>query len=408
MRATTILSASVLSLLKPANRTVLARACRRSLLPASGTTISLERNLDAAYRWLCAAQDATPDGGVAGCYNLVRGWGASYPETTGYIIPTFLHYAEVRDQPESRKRAIRMADWEVDIQLPSGAVRSGMLNVKVGPAVFNTGQVLFGWVSAHSATGDERYARAAVNASEWLTRVQSDDGAWRKYLSVLTTSAVQTYNVRTAWGLAMAGKEFDEKRWVNSALKNCDWAVTRQIENGWFSSNAFSDVEDPLLHTIGYVLEGLLGVGELLGRERYVNAVVAGINPLVEVYSRSGMLRGRYDRTWRPTVSWRCLTGEAQVALTLMRLAKLTGDSRYSATGAALLEGLARLQDLDSPYSESYGSVSGSEPIWGGYGPFNYLNWAAKFFMDALLLKVHGADVQDQPTAHRQNLALPA
>ena len=31
------------------------------------------------------------------------------------------------------------------------------------------------------------------------------------------------------------------------------------------------------------------------------------------------------------------------------------------------------------------GGIKGSHPIWGGYDPFRYPNWAAKFFVDALL-----------------------
>jgi uncharacterized protein YyaL (SSP411 family) len=358
--------------------------------------VSLERNLDAVYGWLCAAQDADHSGGVAGCYNLLKGWSGAYPETTGYIIPTFLHYADAARVPEAYFRALRMAEWEIDVQLPGGAVRSGMLGGRVGPAVFNTGQVLFGWVAAHRATADERYARAATKAAEWLVDVQDDDGAWRKHLSLLTTSSVQTYNARTAWGLAMAGKELGEDRWIRAALRNCRWAIDQQIDNGWFASNAFSDFEDPLLHTIGYVLEGLLGVGELLGSEECTQAAVCGASPLVEIYRRMGVLKGRYNRWWRGTTSWRCLTGEAQMALVLTRIARITGDVRYSECANRLIDGIARIQDLDSPYPESRG-ITGSHPIWGGYGPFNYFNWAAKFFMDALLLQVHAVDVQDPP-----------
>src|SRR5262245_34594310 len=42
--------------------------------------------------WLARAQDnsATNDGGVARHYSLVSGWGPSYPESTGYIIPTLI------------------------------------------------------------------------------------------------------------------------------------------------------------------------------------------------------------------------------------------------------------------------------------------------------------------------------
>lgn len=381
------------SLLEIPNKAVLMRSFRTALMPAA-KKVSLEKSLEAAYSWICAAQDSSPDGGVAGCYNLVRGWGESYPETTGYIIPTFLAYGRSTGRADAISRAIRMADWECDVQLPYGAVRSGMLDVKVGPAVFNTGQVLFGWVSAYEHTRDERYARAAANASSWLTQIQDPDGAWRKHLSVLTSSSVQTYNVRAAWGLGLTGHVLGEEKWVQAAMKNCDWALEQQLENGWFAKNTFTEREQPLLHTIGYVLEGLLGVGELFGREKYINAVVAGINPLIELYSRMQGLRGRYDQNWSSTVSWRCLTGEAQVALVLERLAKITGETSYATVGRALLEDIARVQDTESPHVESYGSISGSHPIWGGYGPFNYLNWAPKFYMDALMLELLNVDAE--------------
>jgi uncharacterized protein YyaL (SSP411 family) len=280
-----------------------------------------------------------------------------------------------------------------------------MLDVKAAPAVFNTGQVLFGWTAAYAATGDKRYARSAAAASRWLVNVQSEDGAWRRDLSVLTTSSVQTFNARAAWGLAIAGREFDEPRWQRASLKNCEWVVAQQQENGWFGCNGFSNTETPLLHTIGYVLEGLLGVGELLDREKYVRTVVRGIEPLVEIYERSGSLKGRYNQHWYSTVSWRCLTGEAQIAVVLFRLARLTGEKRYAEVAACLLEDVARIQDIESRYPESLGAIPGSYPLWGSYAPFNYLNWAAKFFIDALLLYLNHIDVQQTPERREPSVA---
>jgi hypothetical protein len=387
MNVKTILTGSTLrAMLRPANTAALARASRRAVMPSRRQPAALEANLDGAYRWLCAAQDASGDGGVAGCYNLVKGWGGSYPETTGYAIPTILRYAAARQVPEAFARARRMADWEVDVQLPDGAVRSGMMGLKTAPAVFNTGQVLFGWVAAFQATNDDRYARAAVRAADWLISVQDADGAWRRHLSLLATSSVQAYNTRSAWGLAIAGHAVGEPRFLDAARKNCDWALTQQTANGWFRSNGFTDAEDPLLHTIGYILEGMLGVGELCRREDYVQAVIKGTDPMIEIYRSRGVLKGRYDRQWRAAVSWRCPTGEAQMAIVMLRLARITGEQRYAEVALSLIQGVGRLQDLDSPYPESYGGIPGSEPLWGGYMPFNYLNWAAKFFMDALLL----------------------
>ena len=33
------------------------------------------------------------------------------------------------------------------------------------------------------------------------------------------------------------------------------------------------------------------------------------------------------------------------------------------------------------------GGIQGSHPIHGGCAPFSYLSWAAKFFIDAILLE---------------------
>ncbi len=383
---------------RSASRGAFLRACARGLRARRKPAISLKQSLEAAYAWLCEAQDATADDGVAGWYHLVKGWSASYPETTGYLIPTCLTYARVMSQPEARARALRMADWEVEVQLPSGAVRSGVLGTRFAPAVFNTGQVLFGWTAAYQATRDERYARAAQRAAEWLRRGQDPDGAWRKDLSPLTSSGVQTYNVRAAWGLAWAGQVLDEPRWIQAARKNSDWALRQQQPNGWFRHNRFTDREIPTLHTIAYALEGLLGMGGLAGDQRYIDAAGLGIERLVDEYTRFGHLRGRYDGHWRGTVSWRCLTGEAQLALVLARLAKHAGRGpTLTRTARALLEDVARTQDLDGPHPETRGGISGSRPVWGGYSSLAYVSWAAKFQIDALLLCLFGADVHGPP-----------
>src|SRR5208283_5131651 len=113
----------------------------------------LQSHLNAIYAWLCAAQDATPDNGVSAWYTLIDGWMPSYPETTGYIIPTLFDYSRYCNDLTARSRAIAMATWEVDVQLSNGAIRGGHLGYQPPePAVFNTGQVIFGWVAAYGET----------------------------------------------------------------------------------------------------------------------------------------------------------------------------------------------------------------------------------------------------------------
>src|SRR5689334_5216199 len=62
-------------------------------------------HLRAAARWLTAAQDSQQDGGIAGRYRLGGGWTSSYPETTGYIIPTLLALNRVFPEKGFRERA---------------------------------------------------------------------------------------------------------------------------------------------------------------------------------------------------------------------------------------------------------------------------------------------------------------
>jgi len=67
-------------------------------------------------------------------------------------------------------------------------------------------------------------------------RGQDADGAWRKHLSTVARSPLQTYNTRTAWALAQAGIVFEEVAWVDAARRNLDWALGQQDASGWFAN----------------------------------------------------------------------------------------------------------------------------------------------------------------------------
>src|SRR5438132_4488719 len=98
-----------------------------------------QRHLDEAMLWLKRAQDAGTDRGVAYGVKFGENFAVSYPETTGYIIETFLQQEQLTGDADLLERAIAMGDWEIDIQLRTGAVMGGTLNRQPTPAVFNTG-----------------------------------------------------------------------------------------------------------------------------------------------------------------------------------------------------------------------------------------------------------------------------
>lgn len=345
------------------------------------------RHLDAAIAWLKLAHDVTGNGGVAQTF-LVRSrrWAPSYPETTGYIIPTLYRYAALTGDEDCRVRARRMAEWEIEIQLPEGGVLAGALGDSDKPTVFNTGQVIFGWVRAFEEERDDAYRDAAVRASDWLCRIMDDDGCWRQFGSPMTGKSVNTYNTRSAWSLARTHEITGERRFLDAAVRNCEWALTQARANGWLDTNCLQDNTQPFTHTIAYAMRGLLEIGDYAGREDFVQAARKIGDAMIAVLPENGYLPGRFDENWRPTVKWSCLTGDCQLGINWGRLYQITGEDAYRAATARVLGFVSRTQRLTGPERELIGGIKGAHPINGGYHPWQYPNWATKFYADALMM----------------------
>lgn len=352
-------------------------------------------HLDAAISWLKHAQDVTGNDGVAQTYLVkYQKWAPSYPETTGYIIPTLYRYAALAGDADSRERARRMADWEVEIQHPSGGVLAGALGDSDQPTVFNTGQVIFGWVRAFEEEGDERYREAAVRASNWLCDIMDDDGCWRKFGSPMTGKQVNTYNTRSAWSLARAHEITGEKRFLDAAVRNAEWALTQARANGWLEQNCLQDSSQPFTHTIAYAMRGLLEIGAYARREDFLAVARKIGDAMIANLPANGFLPGRFDSLWKPTVKWSCLTGDCQLGINWGRLYKITSEARYRDATTTILGFVKRTQKLAGTNRDTLGGIKGSYPIDGGYHPWQYPNWATKFYADALMMDManHGGE----------------
>jgi uncharacterized protein YyaL (SSP411 family) len=354
-------------------------------------------HLDAAIAWICRAQDATGDGGVARSYSLIfnpyfkrKGWIASYPETTGYIIPTMFDYARLTNRRDIFDRAVRMADWECDVQMGNGAVQGGTVDQTPTPAVFNTGQVIFGWLRAFHETGNERYLKCAVKAGEFLAGQQDKDGAWRKKLSdyASTRMSFYTYNTRTAWAILLLSMTGNNSRFKETATRNIEFALDQQLNNGWFKSNCLNDPSQPLLHTIAYSIRGILESGILLDNRKYIQCAQKAADAVIAQQRSDGSLPARFNEKWEPTVSWSCLTGDAQISIIWNRLYQLTGERKYTDSAARVNAYLKKVQLVHTRKPDVYGGISGADPLHGDYGRFEILNWAVKFFADALMLEI--------------------
>jgi uncharacterized protein YyaL (SSP411 family) len=348
--------------------------------------------------WLRRAQDATPDDGVARSFALLhnpyfgsRGWQGSYPETTGYIIPTFYDYAAFAGDPDYAARAARMAAWESAVQLDTGAVQGGTIGQRPTPAVFNTGQVIFGWLRAHAETGESSFLDSAVRAGRFLVNSMSSDGGWYRDLSDYAGDGKMTYylyNVRCAWALAELGEATGERTFTEAARRAGFFALERQHPNGWFPSNCLYNPDLPHLHTIAYATRGLLETGFLLEVEEFVQGARRAADGVLARQREDGFISDRFDREWRGTDSWSCMTGVAQIALCWGRLVEATGGSAYREGVRRASQYLRERQVYAPRMPNIHGGITGSHPISGRYGAYELLNWAAKFFADLLMLEM--------------------
>ncbi len=368
--------------------------------------ILLEISLREMMLWLSRAQDATNDDGVSQAY-FCRGrrWGASYPETTGYIIPTFFDYAILAGSRAFYDRAVRMADWESTIQLIDGGVQADTVDARtVVPTVFNTGMVIFGWIRAFEETQKRAYLDSARKAGNWLVSVQEGDGAWKRYSSPVTLSSVNSYNTRVAWALLELHRITGDERYLRSARKHLGWALTQQLANGWLENNCLLDNEQPYTHTLAYAMRGFLEAGAYLKDSGYLDAAEKIFVGVQKNMRGDGFLSGRFDRNWRPTVGYCCLTGNAQLALNCFRLYELIGNGTYFEAGKKLLTFVLQTQDLETEDPSIRGAIGGSYPLHGKYHPYQYPNWAAKFTADAVMkwLEIESAGSKQKAGAERR------
>src|SRR6185369_11421486 len=105
-------------------------------------------------------------------------------------------------------------------------------------------------------TGDGRYREAARRACEWLCDLSQPDGSWRGRGDTLERSP--TYLTRSAAALLKHGQLVGEPRYVEVARRFLDWTLSQQMESGLFHHSQLAPKDGYLLHTVVYVLEGLL------------------------------------------------------------------------------------------------------------------------------------------------------
>ena len=331
----------------------------RHLYSYASTIIPTECALRLLIDWILNAQ--RPDGGVAAYYSLLTGYSDSYPEVTGYIIPTLYDFSTTTGDPVPREAAERATHWLLSLQLPSGAFPAGLHapTSDPQPSAFNTGQILQGLVRAHRETRSEtekaEILERAQRAGTWLAQIQQPEGSWIGPAAY--QGSAHTYYSMVSWALAQLAAESNDPRHAAAADRNIDWVLGQARPTGWIDGINLEG-HPTYLHFIAYVIQGILECGILRHREDAIQVAKKSAWVLLRKFETHKRLLGTYEPDFTRGQKFSCLTGNAQMSCVWLRLGEVTGDLRYLnymdkewwETSASLYDPVEHLYFRDSRY----------------------------------------------------------
>jgi hypothetical protein len=364
---------------------------------SSSDEATIETYLNEAIAWILRAQAHSGCGGVPASYTFYKGYTKPYPETTGYMIPSMLASYHYFHTESYKGAAIDMANWLVSLQLDNGAIRCNISPKRAATKfdnaevfLFDLGAILEGFTSIWKETREDMYKTAAIRLGDYITRTQEGDGLWKNDLFF---PYFGSHQARTMWALIEAGKSFSKPLYVEAALKCLEIIKAKVNSNGFITGCVFRhsyNEETALTHPIGYTLEGLFRAGIATGAQDLRDTAIDVAHKLQRIAEdRKQMFFANYDTRWKPKSNYQCVTGNIQIAMIWLEIAKYSGDNKLALTATRFLA-LTRsnMVDITTPMKGVRGGLPGSFPIFGMYQPFAFPNWATKFFIDASLLEL--------------------
>lgn len=337
-------------------------------------------HIHSASDWLIRSQEMSPDDGYSRYYSIYKKkWDKSYIETTGYIIPTLIKVDEHFNTSKYSNSAMDAADWLLQVQNENGSFCDIDNNI---PQVFDTGQCLIGLNFLYLKTSDRKYLDAAIKAADWLCEVQNQDGSWTSFSY---NNEPHSYYTRVSSAILNLYDIVKNEKYLEHGLKNIFWCINNQKKNGFFKHASFSYNEKPVLHTMIYILEGLLEAYEITKDKRILDAILLNAEKLKEInLNRDIILYSRYDETFSAFDKTRCITGLSQWAGVCLDLFKITDDMSYLRLAKRTIYYL-KSKHIMNFNTNMNGAFFGSIPFYANYGPYKLLNWNNKFFIDTLL-----------------------
>ncbi len=292
-----------------------------------------------ALRWLADQEHA--DGGIK--WDSRRN--ESYPEVTGYLIPTLINYGELAF-------AHRLADWLVRAQQADGSYRG----LHGRPYVFDTGQALRGLLAAQGLVPGCR--EAVRRASNYILSMAIDGGR-SGFIQAYDGEIPEGIHLYVLPPLIRAGGELGNRDQT---------AIANRCLDFYCASHHAPDI-DGLTHFLGYQLEALIDLAK-------TDRALSCLQQLASLQKSDGSIRGKAGR------SWICTPGLAQLAVCWYKTGQWTPADKA-------MSWLDNNQEPSGGFRGSYGWLA-------DYSPLEEIPWAAKFYLDAHLRRLRAHFERDK------------
>ena len=362
-------------------------------LGITGKIPNSKTSLDLTFQWIKSSFDANKDGGSSAYYRFGAGWKGSYPETTGYLIPTIYEYSKFKGNSEWRDLAKKASDWLLSIQDISGGWQGLQIDEKCDLRVFNSAMILDGLVATYKIENDKKYLDAAMNGVNWILNKIDSNG----FFSENNVSGGGSFDTLVCACLLMPVQFLEQNEKQNYVAKithALDAHVALQTENGWFRNCNFHKNDTALLHHLGYTLDGLIISSEILENDVYYLAAKKTADKLLSKFEVNLELPAFIKSDWSThndlgNTASLCLTVYSQIAIVFQKIYKKENDLRFLSAALKINDIISSIGNYHSNNNGiSYG-LSGSYPINGNYQSYQMVNWAAKYHAESLLLSLN-------------------
>ena len=274
----------------------------------------------------------------------------SYPEVTGYFIPSLLHWGH-------DDLAVSYTKWLCNIQKEDG---SWYDTEDTAPYIFDTAQVLKGLIAIRDTLPE--VDEHILKGCKWIFSCMQEDGrlvtpckdAWGND----TKTCDEVIHIYCLSPLIDAAKIFNKPEFEEKA---------RYIFE-YYKKNYYEKIMNfsLLSHFYAYLMEALLDLGE-------VDMAKKAMSNIAKYQKESGAVPA-YNN-----VDWVCSTGLFQLALVWLRLGELE-------RGNKVFEYACKLQNESGGWFGSYLSEENGNEV-NTYIPTAEISWAVKYFLDALYFK---------------------